>query len=217
MTDHPGDLTFTVMDITPESYAVVPNLLARLRIEESSGEPVHAVALRCQVRIEPQRRRYNDAEEAGLLDLFGPRQRWGDTLKTFLWMHASTMVPGFTGSTEVTLPLACTYDFEVSGAKYLQALHDGEIPLVLMFNGTVFTRGSSGFAVTQIPWDKEADYRLPVTVWRDLMDRHFPGTQWLRMHRDTVEALAHYKAARGFTTWEATFDDLLAQAGQVTR
>ena len=71
-----------------------------------SGAPVHAVALRCQVRIEPQRRRYDDAEEAGLLDLFGPRPRWGDTLKPFLWMHASTMVPGFTGSTEVDLPLA---------------------------------------------------------------------------------------------------------------
>jgi Family of unknown function (DUF6084) len=211
------DLAFTVVDVAPEAYAVVPNLLATLGIEEIDGQPVHAVALRCQVRIEPQRRRYDDVEEAGLLDLFGPRQRWGDTLKPFLWMHASTMVPGFTGATEIDLPLPCTYDFEVSGAKYLHALHDGEIPLVLMFNGTVFTRGSVGFAVTQIAWDKQASYRLPVAVWRDLMDRHFPGSQWLRMHRDTVEALAHYKSARGFTTWEDTVAELLAQAKQVTQ
>ena len=216
MTVHPADLAFTVIDIRPEPYAVAPNLLATLRIEEVDGQPVHAVALRCQVRIEPQRRRYDDGEEVGLLDLFGPRQRWGDTLKPFLWMHTSTMVPGFSGATEVDLPLPCTYDFEVSGAKYLQALHDGEIPLVLMFNGTMFTRGGSGFAVTQISWDKQATYRLPVVVWRDLMDRHFPGSQWLRMHRDTVEALAHYKSARGLTTWDETVGQLLAQAKQVS-
>ncbi len=56
------ELAFAVLDIRPEPYAVVPNLLARLRIEESTGEQVPALALRAQVRIEPQRRRYDAAE-----------------------------------------------------------------------------------------------------------------------------------------------------------
>jgi Family of unknown function (DUF6084) len=208
------ELRFSVLDIAAEPYAVVPTLVARLRVEETTGEPVHALALRCQVRIEPQRRRYDEDEEAGLLDLFGPRERWADTLKPFLWMHTTAMVPGFVSATEVELPLPCTYDFEVSGAKYLQALRDGEIPLVLLFSGTVFTRGSNGFGVTQIPWDRETTHRLPVAVWRGVMDHYFPGTQWLRLERDTVQALAHYKSARGLTTWEETFATLLADAGQ---
>ena len=211
------ELRFSVLDIAAEPYAVVPTLLARLRIQESTGEPVHALALRAQVRIEPQRRRYDNDEEAGLLDLFGRRERWADTLKPFLWMHTTAMVPGFTGATEVDLPLPCTYDFEVTGAKYLQALRDGEIPLVLLFSGTVFTRGATGFAVAQIPWNSETTHRLPVAVWRDVMDRYFPGSQWLRVDRDTVEALARYKSARGFISWEDAFASLLAQAGQVAR
>ena len=111
-----------MLDIVAEPYAAAPQLTARLRIEETTGATVHAIALRCQVRIEPQRRPYSEAEEAGLLGLFGDRGRWRDTLRPFLWMQCSTMVQGFTGTTEVDLPLPCTYDFEVTGSKYLHAL-----------------------------------------------------------------------------------------------
>ena len=38
--------------------------------------------------------------------------------------------PASPASTEVDLPVTCTYDFEVAAAKYLHALDDGEIPLV---------------------------------------------------------------------------------------
>lgn len=207
------DLTFSVVDIQAAPYAAAPILLARLRVEETSGEAVHALALRCQVRIEPQRRRYDAAEEAGLLDLFGPRARWGDTLKPLLWMHATAMVPGFTGASEFDLPLPCTYDFEVSGSKYLQALRDGDIPLVLLFSGTVFSRGQSGFAVTQIPWDREARHRLPVAVWQHVMDLYFPGSRWLRVDRETADALTAYKSRHGFITWEDALAALLARAG----
>ncbi|MBA2639928.1 MAG: hypothetical protein H0U77_08025 [Nocardioidaceae bacterium] len=213
-----AELDFTVLDVVPEPYAAAPNLLARIRIEERSGETVHALALRCQVRIEPQRRRYSEAEERGLLDLFGGRERFAQTLRPFLWLHASTVVQGFTGSVDVDLVLPCTYDIEVSGAKYLGGVRDGEVPLLFLYNGTVFTRGASGFTVSQIPWDRESSYRLPVQVWRDLMDAHFPNAGWVRMRRDTMEALAEYKAARGLTSWDETVETLLAGAGdQVAR
>jgi hypothetical protein len=211
------DLQLSVVDVAAETYAVAPTLLVRLRVEERSGEVVHALAVRAQIRIEPQRRRYDEAEERGLLDLFGARERWAETMKPFLWMHATAMVPGFTGQTDVDLALPCTYDFEVAGAKYLQALGDGDVPLVLLFSGTVFTRAGTGISVTQVPWDKEASYRMPVRVWRDMMDRHFPGSQWLRLDRDAVAALAHYKGTRGLTSLEDAVTSLLANAGQVTR
>ena len=210
-------LEFFVDDILPEPYSAAPNLVAKLRIEETTGEPVHALALRVQVRIDAHRRPYNQEEDQGLLDLFGPRTRWKDTLKPFLWMHASAMVQGFTGSTEVDLVLPCTYDFEVSGAKYLHALRDGTIPLELLFSGTCFARGDSGFAVTQIPWDREARHELPVGHWRALMDHYFPHSGWIRLDRDTLDALGHFKGVRGLTTWEETLSELLAAARQVTR
>jgi hypothetical protein len=206
------ELSFTVVDIAPEPYAAAPNLLARLRIEESTGEQVHALALRAQVRIEPQRRRYDDTEERALLDLFGDRTRFAHTLKPFPWLHASTVAQGFTGATEIDLVLPCTYDFDVSGATYLHALRDGEVPLLFLFSGTVFTRGTTGFSVTQVPWDREAAFRLPVRVWRDLMEQHFPGREWVRMHRDTVEALAHYRHVQGLTSWDDAVIALLAGA-----
>jgi hypothetical protein len=207
-----AELSFTVVDIAPEPYAAVPTLLARVRVEETTGEQVHALALRAQVRIEPQKRRYDDTEEQALLDLFGDRTRYAQTLKPFSWLHTSTVAQGFTGATELDLVLPCTYDFEVSGTKYLHALRDGEIPLLFLFSGTVFTRGATGFSVAQVPWDHEAAYRLPVATWRDLMEAHFPGTQWLRMSRDTVDALARYRHGRGLTSWDAVVTELLAQA-----
>ena len=207
-------LTFTVTDVVAEPYAVAPQLTARLHVEETSGARVHAIALRCQVRIEPQRRRYSDAEEAGLVDLFGGRERWFDTLKPFMWMQAGTMVQGFSGSTEVDLPLPCTYDFEVAASKYLHALREEGVPMALLFSGTVFTRGENGFGVEQVPWDREARHRMPVSVWRDLVDQYFPNSGWLRLDRDTLESLARYRSARGLTEWNQTVETLLAGAAE---
>ena len=205
-------LRFTVHDVVPEPYAVAPNLLARLRIEETTGAVVHAVGLRCQVRVEPTRRRYDDLEEQGLIDLFGGRDRWADTMRSFAWVHTSAMVPVFTDATDVDLVLPCTYDVEVAGAKYFQALGDGEVPLTFLFSGTVFTRGSSEFGVEQIPWHHEAGYRLPVRVWRDLMAAHFPGQAWLRVDGETLAALARYRATHMHTGWDETLTALLAAA-----
>jgi hypothetical protein len=207
-----AELTFTVVDIVPEPYAAAPNLLARLEVGETTGAQVHALALRAQIRIEPQRRRYDDTEEQALLDLFGDRTRFVQTLRPFPWLHASTVAQGFTGSSTIELPLPCTYDFEVSGTTYLHALRDGDIPLLFLFSGTVFTRGETGFSVSRVPWDAEARYRLPVAVWRELMETHFPGTEWIRMPRDTVDALARYRHVRGLISWDDAVTTLLAQA-----
>lgn len=204
-------LAFEVLDVGPQPYAASPHLLFRLRVTESSGAVVHAIALRCQLRIEPQRRPYDADERAGLADLFGTPDRYGTTLKPFLWTHATAMVQGFTGSTELDLPVACTYDFEVAGAKYLHALRDGDVPLVLLFSGTVFTRGTTGFAVEQLSWSLEAPCRLPVAAWRSLMDAYFPGGGWIRLDRAAIDALARYRSAHGLTSWEAAIDALLPE------
>lgn len=206
---------FTVVDVAAEPYAAAPQLTARVRVEESTGTVVHAVALRCQVRIEPQRRGYTETEGPGLRALFGDRDRWADTLRPFLWMHTSTTVQGFTGTTDVDLPLPCSYDFDVVGSRYLHALGEGNVPLSFLFSGTVFTRGPTGFSVEQVPWDCDARYALPVSVWRRMIDLYYPGTGWLRLDHDLVERLADYRARHGLTSWEETFDRLLEHEDEV--
>lgn len=203
------ELAFEVLDVVAQEHAAAPQLLFRLRITETSGEVVHALALRCQLRIEPQRRPYDAKEQAGLVDLFGDQKRYGSTLKPFLWTHATAMVQGFSQSTVVDLPVAVTYDFDVSATKYFHALQDGMVPLVLLFSGTVFTRGETGFAVEQLSWSSEASCRMPISVWRDLMNHYFPGGGWIRLDRQTIDALVQFRSTRGLTSWEQTVQELL--------
>lgn len=210
-------LAFSVLDARPEPHAAVPTIMFRLRIAERSEEVVHALALRCQIRIEPQRRTYDSEEETCLYDLFGETPRWGDSLRPFLWTHVSTTIGGFVGSTEVDLPVECTYDFDVAAAKYLHALRDGEIPLLLLFGGTVFTRGQTGFTVERVAWDQEASFRMPVAVWRGMMDLYFPNSGWIRVQRDTLDRLQRYKAERALMTWDQALEHLLKQAGELGR
>jgi hypothetical protein len=211
----PTNLSFTVADVTPEPYTVTTVLTARIAV--SAAEPVHAIALRCQVRINPLRRGYSDDEAAGLTDLFGSRERWATTQHTFLWQHCATMVPRFSGSTEVTLPLECTYDFEVAATKYLHALTDGAIPLQFLFSGMVFTSGQRGFSVQPVPDECEDHYSMPTSVWRDLMRQHYPNSGWVRLSHDTMAALAGYKSARGLLGIEDAVCELLAAAHQEAR
>ncbi|WP_371633697.1 DUF6084 family protein [Streptomyces sp. NBC_01259] len=205
-----NDFAFSVLDIFAEPYAASPQLTARLRIEERTGRRIHAVALHCQVRIEPQRRHYDDAEQSGLHALFGGRERWTDTLKPFQWMSCDTTVQGFSGVTEVDLALPCTYDFDVIGSRYLHALGEGSVPLALMFSGTVFTRGSKGFGVEQVPWDCEARYAMPVEVWRRMVAAHFPNTGWIRLDHEVLARFADFRARRGLISWDETVQALLA-------
>jgi hypothetical protein len=207
-----SDLGFACVDVHPERYAAVPTLSFELEVTESTGTPVHALALRCQIRIEPQRRRYTEAEAAGLLDLFGEMTRWGETLKPLQFATVSVMAPGFRDRTTVRLAVPCTYDFEVAAAKYFHALEQGEIPLLLLFSGTLFLQGDQGFSVEPVPWDREATYRLPVRVWHELMDLYFPNSAWLRVRRETLDALQAFKSHAALPTWDDALEVLLRQS-----
>ncbi|MYX18230.1 hypothetical protein GTY67_33305 [Streptomyces sp. SID8374] len=205
------DLDFRCTGVRPEPFGASPTLLFDLRIEELDHQPVHAVALRCQIRIEPAQRTYDPDEVDMLGDLFGEPSRWSSTLKPLQFAHASITVPAFTGTTHVDLPVPCTYDTEVASASYFRALARGEIPLLLLFSGTVFT-GRNGFRAEPIPWHKEASCLMPVDVWRELIESYFPNTGWLRLRKDSLEALRRYRSARALPSWEQVFDELLATA-----
>ena len=204
--------TFDVLDARAEPYAAVPTIMLRTRISENTGATVHALALRCQVRIEPQRRRYEPEEETRLVELFGEPNRWGDSLRPFLWTHVATTVTTFTGETEVDLPITCTYDFEIASTKFLHALDEGEIPLVLLFAGSAFLRGDTGMSVAPVAWHADTTFRLPVAVWRQMMDVYFPNSGWVVLSRDVLDKLTQYKASRALASWDLAVEHLLKEA-----
>ncbi|MFD5906081.1 DUF6084 family protein [Streptomyces microflavus] len=205
------DLDFRCTGVRPEPFGASPTLLFDLRIEELDHQPVHAVVLRCQIRIEPAQRTYDPDEVDMLGDLFGEPSRWSSTLKPLQFAHASITVPAFTGTTHVDLPVPCTYDTEVASASYFRALARGEIPLLMLFSGTVFT-GRNGFRAEPIPWHKETSCLMPVEVWRELIESYFPNTGWLRLRKDSLESLRRYRSARALPSWEQVFEELLASA-----
>jgi Family of unknown function (DUF6084) len=211
------ELTFDVVGAAPMPMAASPHLVFQLQIQDSDSPamPIPAVALRCQIRIEPTRRHYDTAEKAGLLDLFGEPSRWGQTLRGLLWTHASLMVPSFIGGTVVDLPVPCTFDFNVAATKYFAALNDGEVPLQFLFSGTIFHASEDGdLQAAPISWEKEADFRLPVRTWREMMDLYYPNTAWLCLRKDVFDDLHEYKMRRGLPTWEHVLECLLAEAGK---
>ncbi len=206
------DLDFALVDADVLPYAAAPTMLFKLQIKNAAeAEQVHSVMLRTQIRLEVTQRHYNAETEDRLLELFGEPARWGQTLRSMLWTHVTSFVPSFTGSTVAELPVTCTYDFDVAAAKYFYALEDGEIPLLFLFSGTVFYVGHDGsLQIGQIPWEKEATFRMPVRLWKDMMEHYFPNSAWLRVRKDVFDQLYAYKTQRSLPTWEAALEELLA-------
>ncbi|MEU3279041.1 DUF6084 family protein [Streptomyces antibioticus] len=204
------EFSFACAGVRADRYAAGPTLVFRLRITATGDTPVHALALRCQIRIEPARRGYGSTEADSLTDLFGERARWGTTLHPVQFAQVPLMVSSFTGETEADLVVPCTYDMDIAATRYLDALTDGEVPLLMLFSGTAFT-GPAGFRVEPVPWDREAAYRMPVGVWREMVEQHFPGCGWIRLPRDTMDALLAYRSRHALPSWQAAVEALLAE------
>jgi hypothetical protein len=213
------DLSFAVESAEAVQFAAQPLLALKLRVENRNPEEsIHTVTLRAQIQIEAPRRQYTREEKLQLLDLFGPPERWNQTLRPMLWTHAQTVIPSFAGSTTADLQLPCTFDFNVAATKYFHAVSDGDIPLNLLFSGSVFYADPEGtLQVVPIPWNKEARFRLPVRVWREMMDIYYPNSAWLYLRRDVFERLYEYKTQRGIATWEQALEGLLATEQELVR
>jgi len=205
------ELDFAVEEVAAMPYSAVPALAFRLRVTSRGPEEVRGVALDCQVRIEAVRRRYAEGEKERLRELFGEPARWAQTVRSLLWTHAHVNVPPFSGGALVDLPVPCTYDFDVVAAKYLTALEDGEVPLVLLFSGSVFYAAEDGqLRMGRIPWSKETPCALPVATWRAVMDEHFPNAAWLRVRRELFDRLVLYRSREGAVGWDDVLERLLA-------
>ena len=209
------NLDFRVEGAESQEFAAVPTLLFKLRVENLEEEPIRSVALNTQIRIAATQRHYDAVEQERLLELFGEPSRWKDTLRSLLWTHTVVQVTPFSGSTVADMPVPCTYDLEVVAAKYFYALEDGEVPLEFLFSGTVFYAGEGGrLQVERISWEKEAEFWLPVRVWKEMMEHYFPNSAWIRLRKDAFDQLYDYKIRKGLPTWEAAVEALLRASEQ---
>ena len=208
------DLKIEVDSAGAVPFAVVPTIAFHLKISNAKAqETVHAIALRCQIQIEVTRRSYTPEEQAKLGDLFGHPDRWGQTLRNLLWTHASLVIPAFTGDrTTAEMNVPCTFDFNVAATKYFDGLGSGDIPLLMLFSGTVFYAAEgSGLQVAPISWELETQFRLSVDVWKDMMAKYYPNCVWVNLRRDVFDQLYQYKVAHGIPTWEQALERILAK------
>jgi hypothetical protein len=205
------DLDFKIEDAELVEFSASPTIAFKLHLKnEDPTEIIHTVALRCQIQIEVTHRRYTETDKQKLRDLFGEASRWSQTLRNLLWTHVNVNVPPFQDETVVAVPVPCTFDFNVAATKYFQGLGDGDVPLCLMFSGTVFYSDRAGaLQVAPISWNREARFSMPVKVWHDMMESYYPGTAWLCLRRDVFERLYDYKVRNGIPTWEDALERML--------
>ena len=205
------ELSFKVEQASVVPFAATPTIAFQLHVANASADQaIHTVALNCQIQIEVTRRRYTQEEQQQMLDLFGEPDRWSQTLRSLLWTNVSAVLPGFCGSTQADLRVPCTFDFNVAATKYFAGLAAGDVPLNMLFSGTVFYADAEGLLqVAPISWDQEAKFRLPVQVWRDMMDAYYPNGAWLHVRRDLFDRLYRYKMQRGIPTWEQALESIL--------
>jgi len=205
------DLIFSVDTAEPIAFAASPTLALKLRVtNRPDDELIHSIVLQIQIQIEATRRRYEPSNKLKLADLFGDPDRWSRTLRSMLWTNTNLVIPSFREQTATDLKIPCTFDFNVAATKYFHGVDDGEIPLNLLFSGTVFYSGTDGaLQVAPIPWNKEARYRLPVAVWKTMMDDYYPNSTWLSIRRDVFERLYEFKIRNGIATWEEALERLI--------
>jgi hypothetical protein len=206
----PAELAFAVEGAERVEHAAVPTVHFTLRIAGPEGREIKSVLLDTQIQIAARRRRYDTAAEERLFELFGAPAGWGSTLRTLPWTRLTTIVPPFTGTTLVDLQVPCSYDLHVVASRYFDALEGGDVPLEFLFSGTVFAAGHGGMLqATRISWETDAEYRFPIAVWKETMERYFAGTAWLRLRKDSFDRLAAYKSREALPTWEDAIDKLL--------
>ena len=205
------ELDFKVIGVRAFTRGLAPLLQFRVGIANASAEAICSILLHAQIQIQCPQRGYNGREKENLVELFGAPEQWGRTLQNCPWTSTNAVVGNFDRETEAVLAVPCTYDVTFATTKYFYGLESGEIPLLFLFSGTVFYLTESGRVRTYpISWNTEVAYRMPLSVWKRLMEEHFPNCGWLRVRRDVFDRLYALKRANADASWEQTIERLLA-------
>lgn len=205
---------FEVLGVKPVEATAGPELEFEVRISDASMRAVHVAALTAVIEIEAAHRSYDDGERERLGELFGVGSGWDASAVNIRLARAGALVHSFTGEGRFTISVPCGYDLEVASTKYVYSLSEGEVPLRLHFNGTVFYRDEGGgLQIVPVPWDRSIRFRMPVESWRAAIEAHYPHAGWVAVEHETLERLRTYKVDSGQPSFSAAIEALLAGRG----
>jgi len=211
--DYGPEVTFEVLGVAHEPFAAQPTLRFELSVFEPTERPIYAISVTAQINFDPARRDYDAKTKEDLFEIFGAPERWPSTTRSFLWTHASTIVHSFTGAITFGLEVPCTADLEQVAARYVSALPDGEVPLTFHFTGRVMYQGPQRqVQVLHLPWHTSAQYRMPVSAWKNMIKHHHGESGFVNLHNDTIDGLKTYKRLRGLHSFDAVVLDMLERA-----
>jgi hypothetical protein len=204
-------VTFRIAAAAPVPFAALP--LVAFTVEATNGDRdrhVQSGLLRCQIQIDAAARSYDAEEARGLRDLFGEGPVWGRAVRRLLWTQATAIVPAFSDRCTFDVHAPCPYDLAIGSASYLRALPRGEVPIAILFSGTLFSSApGGGLEASPVPWTSEARFAMPVSVWQETVDHHYAGSAPLSLSRDLLERLSQYRTRAGVATLEQAVDHLL--------
>lgn len=204
------ELDFQITGAEAVTHGLSPLIHFHLQVSGPSGEQIEMLLLQAQIQLQCPQRSYSTEEQMRLVELFGPPENWGQTLRNRLWTHVQATAGPFTGSVQTVLPVLCTFDLNLAVTKYFYGLTEGEVPLLFLFSGSVFYRGSEErLQVQRISWNKECGYRMPLATWREMMQQHYPVNSWVYLRRDVFDRLYAFKRTAGLATWDEAITLLL--------
>ncbi len=199
------DLNFVIEKVFPVVHAAAPLLSFKIRIVSSQVDRIHALVLDCKIQVEALPNPPAKFVRDHLEELFGEPSEWAESSHAMPWARASAVVPAFSGGTRCEIEVPCSFDFNVAATKYFYGLEAASAPLQFEFTGTVFT----DLRASSIAPAKQVRFALPMRVWSDLMDAHYPESMWLRLPRRVFQRLSRYKAENRIPNWEDVLERLL--------
>ncbi|EHR59851.1 DUF6084 family protein [Saccharomonospora cyanea] len=205
-------LSWAITGVDTAPVDVVPTLRFRLRIA-CQDVRVQSLTLAVSVRVAAALRDYTAGERRRLRGVFGTPEQWSSGIGDLVWARPVLHVAGFTGHTEVDVPVPCGQDVELASVSYLSALSDGDVPLRFQFSGTLFHGQPGQLAATRLPWDSEADYQLPVACWHRLREAYFGRHRWLRVEEPVYERLHDYRVRHAYRSPQEAIESLLKLSG----
>lgn len=211
-------LRFDVRTARATTLEQTPALELELVVRERTTRPIYAMSLASEILIEPARRRYDGATWARLEDLFGDPDTAAETARTLFWRRVDTPVRSFERETTVALTFPCDIAPDLVATRYLYAVHDGTIPLVLRFTGSVFYRDpEGGLELAQLSWASRARFELPAELWRAAIQSMHGRGAWLRFGNQIMERVRRQRLARGLPSFEVTVAALASRGREEER
>ena len=187
---------FQVLGATGRRHAAVPALDFDVHVTEPGGRQVHAIALSAQIMIEPARRTYDAETREKLVELFGPPERWATTTRSLVWHQADVLVPAFVGAKTFRVAVPASFDMRRPppststparrrSSRWRSTRRHGPL------------RGDDGrLQMSLVPWSCSAEFRMPVSTWRELIEHYYPRSGYRAPRADAPGTPAREGAPR---------------------